>query len=242
MGSASIKTYKSFFLFTALIVSIAGCGSGGSTAHNDTGSIAAKLTWSSSGAKTAAKTLYAAPAGVTNIRVSVYSDASLATLIARNEFTAIPGENGSGTIDGIPAGNGRAVKVEGLGIHSGFPGLNGVLIYLGTATVDVIAGPTPTPVNITMEAPKTSVSPTTTASNAGFEVTLTTSVPATIIYTTNEPATIYYTTNGTNPTTSSASGISPVKISVVPPMTLNYFAGVRGLYESIQSIFYDLVP
>jgi hypothetical protein len=241
MAAEYVTIFKRFFLVTALICAAGGCGLSGSSTNNSTGSIAAKLTWSSSDSKVTAKTLYAAPAGVTAIKISVYSDASMAasSLITSKEFTAIPGENGSGTIDGIPAGNGRVVKVEGSGVHSG---LSGTLIYLGTATVDIVAGPTPATVPITMAAPVTSASPASSPVNTTFEVTLTTTVPATVYYTSNEPATIYYTTNNSNPTTDSTHGTSPLKILVEPPMTLKFFAGVKGLYEAIQTKDYSLAP
>lgn len=228
---------KRFLLFSALIFAVAGCGSSSSTANSDTGSIAAKLIWSGAESKTTAKTLYAAPAGVTSIKISVYYDTSSTNtdnLITSQTFDP---SLGSGTITGIPAGNGRAIRVEGSGIHSGL-GLPGVLLYLGTATVNVVAGSTPTPVTITMEAPVTSASPATAPSAASFPVTLTTSVPATIYYTSSEPATIYYTTNGATPTTSSPNEISPVSLSVTPPATLKFFAVVRGLYEAVKTITY----
>lgn len=228
---------KRFLLLAALIFAVAGCGSSSSTANNATGSIAAKLVWNSAETKATAKTLFAAPVGVTSIKISVYYDNS--STDANNLITSqiFDPSLGSGTITGIPAGNGRAIKVEGSGTHSGL-GLPGVLLYLGTATVNVVAGSTPTPVTITMEAPTTSASPATAPPAASFPVTLTTSVPATIYYTTNEPATIYYTTNGATPTTSSPNGISPVNLSVTPPVTLKFFAVVRGLYEAVKTITY----
>lgn len=237
MNMMSLEIFKRFLFFSALIFAVTGCGSGSSSSSatgSATGSIAAKLAWSDRAPYEAAKALYKTPDGVTGIRIFVYSDASMADLITFKNFTATPGENGSGTIDGIPAGIGRAVKVEGISS-------TGLLTYLGTATVNVTAGPTATPVEITMETLVTSASPQTAPSAAGFEVTLTTSVPATIYYTTNEPATIYYTTNGADPTTGSPSGTSPVKMWIEPPATLKYFAVVRGLYESIKAASYSAV-
>lgn len=232
--NAAYFILQRFFLLAALIFAVAGCGSSSSTANNETGSIAAKLIWSAAESKTTAKTLYAAPAGVTSLHISVYADAGMTALITDASFSVTPGAAGSRTLGSIPAGNGRAVKVEGLGSHSGS---TGVLIYLGTATVNVVTGQTAT-VPITMEAPVTSASPATAPSAASFPVTLTTSVPATIYYTSSEPATIYYTTNGATPTTSSPNEISPVSLSVTPPATLKFFAVVRGLYEAVKTITY----
>lgn len=237
MNSVYLKIFTRFFLFTAFIFAVTGCGSSSSTANSATGSIAAKLVWSSQSSQKTAKTLYAAPVEVTSLIISVYTDASMTSLITSESFSVTPGAAGSRTLGSIPAGNGRAVKVEGLGTHAGL-GLPGVLLYLGTATVNVVAGPTPTPVTITMEAPVTSASPATAPSATSFPVTLTTNVPATIYYTTNEPATIYYTTNGATPNTSSPNGISPVNLSVTPPLTLKFFAVVRGLYEAVTTITY----
>ena len=115
--------------------------------------------------------------------------------------------------------------------------------------MDIVAVQT-IPVAITMEAPATSASPDVTPSNALFPVTLTTAVPATIYYTTSEPATIYYTTNGADPTigngidptTASPHGFSPVTIPIEPPVTLKYFAVVRGLYEAVRTKIYNSVP
>lgn len=225
-----------FFLFSTLTFAVTGCGSSGSTAANETGSIAAKLVWSTPNAKEPGKSLFKAPDSVTSIKISVYNDSSSTNsnnLITSQVFDP---SLGSGTLTGIPAGNARAIKVEGTGIHSGL-GLDGVLIYLGTATVDVVTGQTAT-VPITMEAPATTAYPAAAPSAASFPVTLTASVPATIYYTTNEPATIYYTTNGANPTTSSTHGISPVSLSIAPSVTLKFFAMVRGLYEAVKEKTY----
>lgn len=238
MESVFFKRFGRFFLLAAFIFSVAGCGSNSSTADNGTGLIAAKLVWSSPESKASAKTLYAFPAGVINIKIFV-RDAAMKELITPQEFKD-PSAS-SGTINGIPAGIGRVVRVEGLDS-------SGYLRYLGTATVDILAGQT-TPVTIMMQAPVTTAYPDTAPSAARFDVTLTASVPATTYYTTNEPATIYYTTNGTDPTigngldpaTASPHGTSPVGsiwIEPGPAVTLKYFAVVRGLYEAIKTKIY----
>lgn len=237
MDSVPFKIFKRFSFLTAFIFAITGCGSSGSsssTTNNGTGSIAAKLIWNSPEAKTTAKTLYAFPADVTSIKISVYKDTSSTNtdnLITSQIFDP---SLGSGTITGIPAGNGRAIKVEGSGAHGS---QTGVLIYLGTATVDITVGQTES-VTIAMEAPVTSASPASAPSAASFPVTLTTSVPATIYYGTSEPATIYYTTNSDPVTTSSPNAPSPVSVSVTPPVTLKFFAVVRGLYEAVTEKTY----
>lgn len=226
MNSAYLKIFMRFFLLTVFIFAVSGCGSSSSTVNNETGSIAAKLIWSSSESKTEAKTLYAAPAGVTTIKVFVY-DANMISLITPKDFTVTPGVDGSGTIDGIPAGSGYTVKAWGMDI-------GGNLRYQASTTpVTIVAGQT-TPVTIPLY-PVTTPSKTGGTYNAGFGVTLTS----------GESATIYYTTNGTDPTTGSASGVGSVtniQINPGPPVILKYFAGFQGLFESIKSQIYSIVP
>lgn len=227
---------RRFFLFAALIILTAGCGSGGSTGATSstgsasttsvtsetsattnigTGSIAVKVVWnvkgSSSLAKATEKVLYAAPVSVVKMRFTV-SGTGMSDIT--KEFPATPGVNGSGQIDGIPAGTGRKVTVQGLD-------LGGIVIHKGetlsniTITAGQITNVDPITLNeaippITLASPGTAPSVTS--------VTLTAS----------EPATIYYTTNGTDPDNVSAnpSGQSPVENIVISDVTkpIKFFA------------------
>jgi len=209
---------RRFIVLTAFIFAVAGCGSSGSVDNNGTGSIAAKLTWSSPGAKTTAKTLYAAPDGVTLIKITV-SGAGISPNIVK-DFTAVPGSNGSGTIDGIPVGIGRTITVWGLDnsrIIRYQGAVSGITINLGTAN---------DPVAITMTAPITTATPAGGSSSYPLTVHLATATPS-------EPATIYYTTSGSEPTTSSTHSTSPFDIQILGPTTLKFFAKDSGLAEEL---------
>jgi len=198
------------------MVAVAGCGSGGSTANSDTGSIAAKLSWSSSGAKTTAKTLNLTPPGVTNVRITV-SGAGISPDIIAN-FPATAGATGSGTINGVPAGNGRTIKAEGMDS-------NGFIRFQGTVTgIPVAAGAVTDAGVITMTAPVTTATPGGGVHSYPLAVNLT-------AVTTRVPATIYYTTNGSEPTTLSTSGVSPLDIQLLAPGTLRFFAIDSGFAQ-----------
>lgn len=209
MTSVSVTLFTRFFLCATLLGAVAGCGSNNSTAESKTGSIAAKLTWSSSDGKAPAKTLYLTPAGVTNVRITV-SGAGISPAIFKN-FTTTAGSAGSGTIDGIPVGTERTITAVGMD-SDGFVryqgAVSGITINLGTANP---------PVEITMTAPVTTATPAGGASSYPLSVRLATG-------TASEPATIYYTTNGNEPTTSSTHGTSPFDIQILGPATLKFFA------------------
>jgi len=226
MGSARFKMIKSFFLFTAFVGALAGCGSGGSTANSDTGSIAAKLTWSSSGAKAAAKTLYLTPDGVTNVRLTVSGVGISPDGIIAN-FPATAGDAGSGTINGVPAGTGRTIKAEGMDS-------NGFIRFQGTVTgIPVVAGTVTDAGVITLTAPATTATPAGGVHSYPLAVNLST-------VTTREPATIYYTTNESEPTTLSTNGVSPLNIQLLAPGTLKFFAIDAGFArEAIRSVIYN---
>lgn len=197
---------KRFFLLAALIL-VAGCGSSSSTANNATGSIAAKLVWSSAETKATAKTLNLTPAGVTNVRITV-SGTDISPAIFKN-FAAVAGTAGSGTIDGIPVGTGRTITAWGMdsgGIIRYQGAVSGITINLGTANA---------PVEITMTAPVTTATP----SGGGSSI-----YPLSVTLTANVPATIYYTTSGIDPTTDSTHGTSPFDIQILAPATLKFFA------------------
>lgn len=215
MNSSSL--INRILLLTAFVSMLTGCGSGGSgvagsTTPGGTGSIAAKLVWSGT-AKSTGKTLYAAPAGVTTIKVFVY-DADMVSLITPKDF---PASAGSGTIDGIPVGSGRIVKVWGLDSL-------GYLLYEATASNITISLAAVTTVPVTM-LPKPS---TTTASppfgnyTAPQYVTLTAALA-------NTTATIYYTTNGAEPTISSTSGSSPLQNILIFGKTVIKFFSVNSI-------------
>lgn len=225
MKSLYVKKFALLFLLAASICIVAGCGSSGSTSSapesSGTGSIAAKLVWS----KTTAKTLYAAPAGVTTIKVTV-SGVGITPNIVTDFFPTL-GVDGSGRIDGIPAGIGRTVKFQGLDSF-------GILTYEGSATVDIVAGQT-TPVTVAM-APITTASLPGGAYTAPQSVTLTASVVS---------ATIYYTTNGTDPTTTPSptniSGPTPIEnILIFGGTTLKFFAvDLSGARETVKFVRYS---
>jgi len=226
MGSSYFKMFKSLFLFTTLIGAVTGCGSGGSTANSDTGSIAAKLTWSSSEAKTAAKTVSLTPPGVTNVRLTV-SGAGISPDGIIANFPATAGVAGSGTINGIPAGTGRTIKAEGMDS-------NGFIRFQGIVTdITVVAGTVADAGVITMTAPATTATPAGGVHSYPLAVNLTT-------VTTREPATIYYTTNGSEPTTLSTNGVSPFDIQLLAPGTLRFFAIDAGFArEALRTVIYN---
>ena len=98
-------------LFTVLTLFIAGCGSSSSTPGKGTGSVSAKLVWDATGIPSQAKTASKAAAGVVSIRVIV-SGADMSDI--QKDFIE---SAGSGSVDGIPVGSGRTIKV--LGLESG---------------------------------------------------------------------------------------------------------------------------
>ena len=114
---------------------IAGCGGGGSANQETgtsagTGAIAVKLDWGST-SKTTAKTVFAAPAGVAMIRITV--SGSGITAVVQKVF---PAADGTGTISGVPAGTGRIVTSEGLDSSN-------KITHKGTAAnITVVAGQT----------------------------------------------------------------------------------------------------
>lgn len=213
---------KRFFLLSALLFAVAGCGSSSSTANSDTGSIAAKLIWSGAESKTTAKTLNLTPAGVINVRITV-SGTGIPSDFIRN-FDAVAGTAGSGTIDGIPVGTGRTLTAWGMdngGVIRYQGAVSGITINLGTANA---------PVEITMTAPVTTATPAGGSSIYPLSVTLAT----------NEPATIYYTTNGNAPTNSSPHATSPFDIQILAPTTLKFFAIDTGFaWEAIKTEIYN---
>jgi len=222
MGSACFKTLKRFFLLTILIGTIAGCGSGSSSANSNTGSIAAKLTWSSSGAKTSAKTVYLTPSGVTNVRLTVSGVGISPNIIA--DFPATAGTAGSGTINGVPAGTGRTVKAEGMD-------QNGIIRFQGSVTgIPVVAGTVTDAGVVTMSAPTTTASPAGGTYGSAQTVTLTSDTPATIFYTTSllNP----YTNGGSQPT-----------ISIPVSTTLSFYAIDSGFaQEQTRTEIYTITP
>ena len=237
METGYFNTFKRFFLFTILMFAVSGCGSSGSiskSSESGTGSIAAKLIWSSPGSKTTAKTLYAAPTGVTLINVFVYN-ASMQSIIEPNPkgFTVTPNTDGSGIIENIPAGVGHIIKFQGLGV-------GGVLRYQGIATVNVESGKTTT-VPVTMKTLDTMASYTTSIYNTNLAVTLT----STPLNSGDPAASIYYTLDGTEPDINgNPKGTSPITIPITqgPSVTLKYFAAYMGLYEFTKSQTYNFVP
>ena len=117
-------------LFSAIVLILAGCGSSEtSTATSGTGSISAKLVWD--GGKSSAKSVALAPAGVTTVRIAI-SGSAMTTV--QQDFTAVPGQSGSGTISNVPVGTGLTVTASGLNA-------GGTIIYQGAVTdKTVLAG------------------------------------------------------------------------------------------------------
>ncbi len=110
------------FLFTACSGSNTTAGSGG---------ISARLVWSS---KSASKSVAYAPAGVTKVRLAITGN-GITTI--QQDFTAIPGQPGSGTLTGVPAGSGYILTAYGLdsGNNILFQGtITGITIQSGRTT------------------------------------------------------------------------------------------------------------
>ncbi|MEI6205572.1 MAG: hypothetical protein WCP20_02195, partial [Desulfuromonadales bacterium] len=131
-----------------LLALLSACSSGGSanqmsgtvTTEQRTGTIAAKLDWSSA-SKTSSKTVTSTPAGVATVRIIV-SGPGLSPALQKD----FPAATGSGTIDGVIAGMGRTLTAQGLDV-------SGSLTYQGTATnITVQAGQTTNVGTITMNA------------------------------------------------------------------------------------------
>lgn len=225
MVSAHIRSVTLLFLFTALLIAVAGCGSGGSTANSETGAISANLVWSSTGAKAAAKTLALTPAGVTNVRLTV-SGAGISPDIIAN-FSATEGTAGSGTVNGIPAGTGRTLKAEAMDS-------NGIIRFIGTVTgIPVTANSVTDAGTVAMTAPVTTATPSGGVHSYPLAVNLTT-------VTSSGPATIYYTTNESEPTTLSTSGVSPLDIQLLAPGTLKFFAIDAGFArEATRTVIFN---
>ena len=222
MGSVFVSICTRFFVLTALIVAVAGCGSSGSPAKSDTGSISANLVWSSTGAKATAKTLYVTPPGVTNVRLTV-SGAGISPNIIAN-FPATAENAGSGTINGVPAGTGRMLKAEGMDS-------NGIIRFQGTVTgIPVVAGTTTDAGVVIMTAPATTASPAGGTYASAQSVTLTS----------NTPATIYYTTNLLSPY---KNGGSQPTISIPASTSLYFYAIDSGFaQEQVSTEIYTITP
>jgi hypothetical protein len=90
-----------------MILVLVGC-SGGDTSHSEKGlgSITAKLVWTDS--KTSAKSVASAPIGVVTVRLAI-SGPGMTTM--QQDF---PAASGSGTLNGVPVGNGLSFSAIGL--------------------------------------------------------------------------------------------------------------------------------
>ena len=137
------------FIAICLLALIMGCSSGSDSKGQDVtiaptaqavGSITATLKWGAI-AKTSAKSVAAAPAGISTVRIIV-SGSGISPSVQK-DFAAA---TGSGTIGDIPAGTGRTVIAQGLDV-------SGIVTYQGTATnITVISGQTTDAGTITMVA------------------------------------------------------------------------------------------
>lgn len=201
MSSVCLKLIKISFLLATFAFAVTGCGSSSSTANNGTGSISAKLVWSSTDSKTKAKTLHKAPDGVDFIQIVVLD--SNRKSLGSGSFAA---SLGTGTVDGIVAGSGYTVEVRGLAsgsqIYEGI--VKNVTVNVGKNDLGIIE----------MTSITTATELTAFGSYSTKYITLTASTT---------PATIYYTTNGKEPVFGNAStsfGISPIeKIFIKKPST-----------------------
>jgi 6-phosphogluconolactonase len=134
---------RGFFLFTVLTLFTAGCGSNGSISASSgsptsggTGGVTAKLVWdatnnSSAQTKTTEKVIEKAAVGVSTVRV-IISGPDMSNM--QSDF---PVADGKGTVNGIPAGSGRTVKVLGLdstGLVKYQSEVNNITILAGQVT------------------------------------------------------------------------------------------------------------
>ncbi len=135
-------------LAICLLALAVGCSSGGSTSQESltgstgqgTGAIVAKLDWGAT-AKAAIKAASSAPAGVVTVRITITGPGINPAL--QKDFAVA---DGSGTMDGVPAGTDRTLTVQGL---DG----SGTVAYQGTAAnLTVQAGQTTDAGTITMNA------------------------------------------------------------------------------------------
>jgi hypothetical protein len=224
-----------FILFSFLILSVAGCGSSSPTATTGTGGLAVKLVWnaaaSSSSGKTTAKTLLL-PLEVKTVRIIV-SVPGMTTKMQK-DFLIADYPSGGGTMDGIPSGDNRTVKAQGLDaaglVFSEGKASNPITIQTGLVTdVETITMRdivTATPRGGTYSSPQT--------------VTLSASTAGTLIY-----YTIYYTTSGQDPDSPSVVenvGMDQVSIPVSGGHTiLKYFANFgASILTPIKSEVYDI--
>lgn len=126
------------FLISTAMFLLTGCSGGGASTANGQGSISAKLVWNDS--KTTAKSVASAPVGVATVRISI-SGAGMTTI--QQDF---PAADGSGTLIGVPAGNGLTVTATGLDAsgaitHQGAVGnvtvQNGLTTDVGSITMQL---------------------------------------------------------------------------------------------------------
>jgi heat shock protein HslJ len=116
---------KSYTYFTAILLSVAifilaGCSGSGTSAANGQGAITAKLVWGGSN-KATSKSVVRAPVGVATVRLAI-SGPTMTTI--QQDF---PAANGSGTLNGVPAGSGLTLTAFGLDA-------SGTITYQGSAS------------------------------------------------------------------------------------------------------------
>jgi hypothetical protein len=168
----AMKNYATSILIAliafCLIIVIGGCGAGGTstmetaadTTGQGSGTISASLVWGTA-AKASAKTVVAAPAGVTRIRFKV-SASDITSPIQRTFSSA----SGSGTIDRIPAGTGRTLTAEALDA-------TGAMTHKGSANnITVLSGQTTEAGTITMNTVGVSMNMDQTLSDQAQNTTL----------------------------------------------------------------------
>ena len=165
----NIFTSLKLFAITAMLALLAGCSGSSSSTPADpgtsaqgTGSIAVALAWPSlpPPAKTAAKSVAAAPAGVATIRI-IISATGMTSI--QQSFAA---SAGSGTISGVAAGTGRTVTVEALDA-------SGSITHKGAANnITVVSGQTTDAGTITMNTTGVSMNMAQTLSDQAQNTTI----------------------------------------------------------------------
>ena len=105
------RSFATKLLYTLVLVSLIGCGSGSTNVGSQTGSVTAQLNWierAGSSIISAGKQIATAPQGVATVRIVVSgSDMS-------NVQQDFPASAGTGVIGGVPVGSNRTLTAQGL--------------------------------------------------------------------------------------------------------------------------------
>ena len=105
------RSFATKLLYTLVLISLIGCGSGSTNVGRQTGSVTAQLNWierTGSSVLSSGKQTAAAPQGVVTVRIVVSgSDMS-------NVQQDFPASAGTGVIGGVPVGSNRTLTAQGL--------------------------------------------------------------------------------------------------------------------------------